>query len=179
MIEENKDQRSNEGRKAILSLMVAADENNVIGLNNKLPWHLPADMKYFKNQTWALPVIMGRKTFESLGKPLPGRNNIVITRNATWGFEKVQVAHTLEEGIALGAATGALEIFVIGGAELFKTAMPLAGRIYLTHIHHRFQGDAFFPTFSLADWELVKSHAHQPDPKNLYAYTFEIWERRS
>lgn len=161
-----------------LSLIVAADENNVMGLRNQLPWRLPADMKYFKNQTWGLPVIMGRKTFESLGKPLAGRTNIVITRNTAWGFEKVAVAHTLEEAIARGTATGAAEIFVIGGAEIFKMVLPQAHRIYLTRIHHRFEGDVFFPEFSKADWKLVKHHTHQPDEKNKYAYTFEIWERK-
>src|SRR5947209_12575435 len=123
---------------ATISLMVATGENNVIGLNNRLPWYLPADLKYFKNQTWGLPIIMGRKTFESFGKPLPGRTNIVITRNRTWAFEKVQVAHTLEDAVTLGKATGAAEIFVIGGAEIFKLVLPQANRIYITRIHQRF-----------------------------------------
>ena len=164
-------------KTAIISLLAAADEGNVIGLNNQLPWNLPADLKYFKNQTWGLPVVMGRKTFEALGKPLSGRTNIVITRSDTWTFENVFVAHSLEAAIAMGQETGAREIFVIGGAQVFKTALPLANRIYLTRIHHQFQGDAYFPSFSKEQWHLVKSHTHQPDEKNKYAYTFEIWEQ--
>lgn len=160
-----------------ISLLLAADENNVIGNNNQLPWHLPADLKYFKNQTWGLPVVMGRKTFESIGKPLPGRTNIVITRNKAWAFEKVYVVHTLDEALARGAALGVNEIFVIGGAEIFKSALPQASKIYLTRIHHRFEGDVFFPHFSTLDWQLVKSHSHAPDEKNKYAYTFETWQR--
>lgn len=160
-----------------ISLLVAADENNVIGLNNQLPWHLPADLKYFKNQTWGLPVVMGRKTFESIGKPLAGRTNIVITRNAAWAFENVAVAHTLQEALTIGQQAGANEIFVIGGAEVFKSALPIARRIYLTRIHHHFDGDVYFPEFSKTDWQLVTHHTHQPDEKNKYAYTFEVWER--
>jgi len=172
-----KDQDTSLQEMAIISLLAAADENNVIGLNNQLPWYLPADLKYFKNQTWGLPVVMGRKTFEALGKPLPGRTNIVITRNTTWAFENVLAAHSLEAAIAIAQQTGTREIFVIGGAQVFKTALPLANRIYLTRIHHQFQGDAYFPPFSKEQWHLVKSHTHQPDEKNKYAYTFEIWEQ--
>jgi dihydrofolate reductase len=135
-----------------LSLLVAADEANVIGKDNRLPWHLPSDLKYFKNLTWGMPVAMGRKTFESIGKPLPGRTNIVITRNRAW---------------------------VIGGAEIFEMALPQASRIYLTRIHHRFEGDVFFPKLSPAEWHLAKSHRHEPDAKNLYAHTFEEWERQA
>lgn len=163
--------------KCTFSLLVAVDDGNVIGNENKLPWHLPADLHYFKNKTWGLPVIMGRKTFESIGKPLPGRSNIVVTRNKTWTFEKVLVAHTLPEAIELGQATGATEIFVIGGAEIFNAALALAHRIYRTRIHHHFDGDVFFPDINPEEWQLVKSHSHAPDEKNRHAYTFEVWER--
>lgn len=165
------------GSEALLSLLVAADEGNVIGNNNQLPWHLPADLKYFKNKTWGLPIIMGRKTFESIGKPLPGRTTIVITRNKAWAFENVSVAHTLDEAMVIGQATGAREIFVIGGAEIFATALPLADRVYLTRIHHSFKGDVFFPPLDETTWQLIHSHSHKQDEKNNYAYTFEIWER--
>lgn len=168
-----------EAQEVAISLLVAADEANVIGNNNQLPWHLPADLKYFKARTWGMPVVMGRKTFESIGKPLPGRTSIVITRNPAWAFEKVLVAHTFIEAIAIGQSLGVKEIFVIGGAEVFKTAMPQAARIYLTRIHHRFEGDVFFPEVSTEDWQLVKSHSHQPDEKNLYKHTFEVWERKA
>jgi dihydrofolate reductase len=162
-----------------LSLLVAADEANVIGKDNRLPWHLPSDLKYFKNLTWGMPVAMGRKTFESIGKPLPGRINIVITRNRAWAFEKVSVAHSLEVAAAHAADTGAQALFVIGGAEIFEMALPQASRIYLTRIHHRFEGDVFFPKLSPAEWHLAKSHRHEPDAKNIYAHTFEEWERRA
>jgi dihydrofolate reductase len=120
----------------ILSLLVAADENNVIGKDNKLPWHLPNDLRYFKNLTWAMPILMGRKTFESIGKPLQGRKSIVITRSDGWKHEGVEVVHSVEEAIEKAKSFGAKEIFVIGGAEIFQTAFPKAERIYLTRIHH-------------------------------------------
>lgn len=173
----NEPPSTKERQTVVISLIVAAAENNVIGHNNRLPWHLPADMKYFKNKTWGSPVVMGRKTFEALGKPLPGRTNIVITRNTTWAFEKVQVAHSLADAIALAQATGAAEIFVIGGAEIFQNTMSQANRIYLTRIHHQFEGDAFFPPFAREEWQLVKQHSYEPDEKDRYGYTFEVWER--
>ena len=162
----------------ILSLLVAADENNVIGKDNQLPWHLPDDLKYFKNQTWAMPVLMGRKTFESIGKALPGRKNIVITRNDSWSHEGAYVVHTIEEAIQLAGTFSVNEIFVIGGAEIFKTTFPLANRIYLTRIHHTFKGDAFFPALPEADWKLVSKRICEADDKNAYAHTFQVWERQ-
>src|SRR5919205_1625993 len=114
-----------------ISLLVAADENNVIGKDNKLPWQLPADLKYFKNLTWGMPILMGRKTFDSIGKPLQGRKNIVITRNKDWGYEGVEVVHTVEEAMVVAEECKVKEIFVIGGAEIFKSVLPQANRIYL------------------------------------------------
>ena len=108
----------------MISLLVAVDEGNVIGRDNKLPWHLPVDLKYFKNQTWGLPVVMGRKTFESIGKPLPGRTSIVITRNKAWAFEKVRTAHSITDAVSIAQDLGVKEIFVIGGAEIFNTVLP-------------------------------------------------------
>src|SRR5215216_453849 len=116
----------------ILSLLVAAAENNVIGKNNKLPWCLPNDLKYFKNQTWGMPILMGRKTFESIGKPLQGRKSIVITRNKNWYHENTDVVHSVPEALAKAENYGVKEIFVIGGAEIFNTAFQQADRIYLT-----------------------------------------------
>jgi dihydrofolate reductase len=162
----------------ILSFIVAAGKNNVIGKDNQLPWHLPSDMKYFKNQTWGMTVIMGRKSLESLGKPLAGRKNIVITRNKDWHPEGAQVAHSIDEAIELAKQTGAREIFIIGGAQVFKTSMPLVHRIYLTRIHHSFEGDAFFPELPSSEWTLVKSHYRAADEKNQYSHTFEVWERK-
>ena len=162
---------------AIVSLMVAVGENNVIGRNNQLPWHLPADLKFFKNTTWGFPIVMGRKTFESIGKSLPGRTNIVLTKNTAWGFENVSVVHSIADAVAIAQGLNVKEIFVIGGAEVFKTVLPLASRIYRTRIHHSFEGDVFFPEISEAEWNLVKSHRHEPDEKNNFAYTFQTWER--
>src|SRR3982750_2234555 len=113
-----------------LSLLVAADEKNVIGKNNNLPWHLPSDLKYFKNQTWGMPILMGRKTFESIGKPLQGRKSIVITRNNEWKHESVDIVHSVEEAVQKANEYGAKEIFIIGGAEIFKTTFSKANRIY-------------------------------------------------
>jgi dihydrofolate reductase len=162
----------------ILSLLVAADENNVIGKDNKLPWHLPQDLKYFRNQTWGMPVLMGRKTFESIGKPLPGRRNIVITRNRDWKQQGAAIVHTIEEAIQQAVSLGVKEIFVIGGAEIFQTTFSDADRIYLTRIHHQFEGDAFFPEVSENNWQLKQSRYCSADEKNLYAHSFQIWERK-
>ena len=162
----------------ILSLLVAASENNVIGKDNKLPWHLPNDLKYFKNLTWGLPILMGRKTFESIGKPLPGRKSIVITRNKDWMHEGVVTIHSIEQAIQQAASLGAKEIFVIGGAEIFATAIPQANRIYMTRIHHKFEGDVFFPKVNISEWNLVSERYCAADEKNLYNHTYQIWERR-
>ena len=162
----------------MISFIVAAAENNVIGKDNQLPWHLPSDMKYFKNQTWGMTVIMGRKSLESLGKPLQGRKNIVVTRNKDWKQEGTEVAHSINEAIDLAKETGVNEIFIIGGAEIFKEAMPVANRIYLTRIHHHFDGDAYFPEVSDAEWTLVQSCFCDADEKNQYPHTFQVWERK-
>lgn len=162
----------------VLSLLVAADERNVIGKDNKLPWHLPDDLKYFKNQTWAMPILMGRKTFESIGKPLPGRKSIVITRSKDWKQDGVEVVHSVDEAIEKAKELGVKEIFVIGGAEIFQTAFAQAHRIYLTRIHHRFDGDVYFPEVSASDWNLMQSRFCQAGEKNLYSHTFQVWERK-
>lgn len=162
----------------ILSLLLAADENNVIGKDNQLPWHLPNDLKYFKNQTWAMPILMGRKTFDSIGKPLQGRKSIVITRSSEWKHDGVEVVHSVEEAIEKAKGFGVKEIFVIGGAEIFQTAFDQANRIYLTRIHHQFEGDAFFPEVSDKEWNLVQSRFCAADEKNKYDHTFQVWERK-
>jgi dihydrofolate reductase len=161
----------------IISLLVAADEGNIIGKNNKLPWHLPNDLKYFKNQTWGMPILMGRKTFESIGKPLQGRKSIVITRNKEWVQTGVDVVHSIVEAVQRAGEYGAKEIFVIGGAEIFKTTFQEANRIYLTRIHHSFDGDAFFPKISEKEWKLVRNRDCMADEKNAYAHSFQVWER--
>src|SRR4051812_15059168 len=162
----------------IVSLLVAAGENNVIGKDNKLPWHLPNDLAYFKNQTWAMPILMGRKTFESIGKPLPGRKNIVITRKKDWLHDGVSVVHSIEEAIEKAEGFGVKEIFIIGGAEIFQTVFSRADRIYLTRIHHEFDGDVFFPGVKEGEWHLVKERLCSADQKNPYDHTFQLWERK-
>lgn len=162
----------------ILSLLVAASENNVIGKDNKLPWHLPNDLKYFKNLTWGMPILMGRKTFDSIGKPLPGRKSIVITRNNDWQHEDVLVVHSINEAIEQAEMFGVKEIFVIGGAEIFTTALPAANRIYLTRIHHTIDGDVFFPEMDKAKWQLASERYCAADEKNAYNHTYQVWEKK-
>lgn len=161
----------------IVSLLLAASENDVIGKDNKLPWHLPDDLKYFKNLTWGLPILMGRKTFESIGKPLPGRKSIVITRDQNWTHEGISVVHSVEEAIEKAEGFGAKEIFVIGGAQIFGSTLPVAGRIYLTRIHHSFDGDVFFPSISTDEWRLSSERFCAADEKNAYDHTYQVWEK--
>ncbi|HUC81711.1 MAG TPA: dihydrofolate reductase [Flavisolibacter sp.] len=161
-----------------ISLLVAASENNVIGKDNQLPWHLPNDLKYFKNLTWGMPILMGRKTFDSIGKPLPGRKSVVITRNKAWQHEGVDVVHSIEEAVQKAESYGVKEIFVIGGAEIFTTALPTAKRVYLTRIHQPFEGDVFFPELSADEWQLASSRFCSADEKNAYDHTYQVWERK-
>ena len=161
----------------ILSLVVATDENNVIGKDNKLPWHLPNDLRYFKNLTWGMPILMGRKTFESIGKPLPGRKSIVITRDQDWNYEGVEVVHNIDDAIDKAKEYDVKEIFVIGGAEIFNTSFSSATRIYLTRIHHNFEGDVYFPELNNEDWNLIQNKPCMADDKNAYAHSFQVWEK--
>jgi len=162
----------------ILSLLVAASQNNVIGKNNQLPWHLPNDLKYFKNLTWGMPILMGRKTFDSIGKPLPGRKSIVITRNNDWRHEGVEVVHSIEEAIKKAESFGVKEIFVIGGAEIFKTSLQDADKIYLTRIHQEFDGDVYFPDVTKDEWQLTSERFCTADEKNAYDHTYQVWDRK-
>ncbi|MFC5271932.1 dihydrofolate reductase [Adhaeribacter terreus] len=155
----------------MIALVVAMAENNVIGKNNQLIWHLPADLKHFKNLTSGHPIIMGRKTYESIGKPLPNRTNIVITRQEDYKPEGVLVAHSLSEGLMLAQQLDT-NIFVIGGAEIYKQAMFLADTIYLTEVHHEFEGDTFFPEIDTLLWVETEREEHKADEKNPYDYAF-------
>lgn len=151
-------------------------KDRVIGKANQMPWHLPADLKHFKSVTLGKPVVMGRKTFESIGRPLPGRQNIVITRSRDWQAEGVEVVHSLQE--ALQRAADAREVMIIGGGQLYVEALPHADRLYLTHIDLQVEGDTYFPDYAVYQWESVDTELHQPDEKNPYAYRFETWQRR-
>ena len=161
-----------------ITLVVAASENNAIGLNNQLLWHLPKDMRFFKNTTWGMPILMGRKTFESMGsKPLNGRLNIIITRNKNWVSEDVTVVHTMEEAIALATKFSYNELLVIGGGEIYEMALPLAQKIWLTRVQTTIEGDVYFPTLN-ADWELVSSTQNAADEKHKFSFDFECWKRK-
>ena len=162
----------------IISLIVAASENNAIGKNNQLLWHLPNDLKFFKNTTWGMPVIMGRKTFESVNKPLPGRINIVITRQADWEAADVTVARDLQDALKKAAETNCKEAFVIGGGEIYKWALSITDIIYLTRVHVQLEGDTFFPSINETDWELESNQDFSADEKHAYAYSFQKWKKR-
>ena len=161
----------------MISLVVAASTNNAIGKNNQLLWHLPNDLKFFKNTTWGGVVIMGRKTFESVNKPLPGRLNIVITSNKDWTAENVVTANSLEEALEKATAAHYKEIFIIGGGEIYRQSMAIANRIYLTRVHTQIDGDTFFPELKEAEWKMVAATECKADEKNAFDHTIEIWER--
>ena len=162
----------------ILSLVVATAENRVIGINNQLPWYLPEDLKYFKRVTMGKPIIMGRKTFESIGKPLPGRTNIVITRNTEYTAEGIKVVHTLDEAIKLcesiALVDGTDEAMVIGGAEIYTQALAKADRLYLTKVHAEVDGDAWFPEYNESDWQEAGRENFKADGPNPYDYSFIV-----
>lgn len=159
----------------IISLIAAMDRNRLIGRDNGLPWHLPDDFKHFKAVTLGKPVIMGRKTFESIGKPLPGRKNIIVSRS---GFqaEGIVVVNSLDQ--ALAETADAKEVMVIGGANLYEQMINRADRMYLTHVDGQFEGDAWFPAFSLDEWEMVSSECFQADERNNYSFTITEYERK-
>lgn len=165
-----------------LALIWAMSRNRVIGRNNALPWHLSEDLRYFKRVTMGKPIIMGRKTWESIGRPLPGRTNIVITRDQNFQAAGVRVVHSLDDALRLaehiGVIEGAEEAVVIGGAEIYALALPKAERLYLTQVHAEVDGDAWFPEFDLSLWqELAREDFHAEGP-NPYAYSFIVLERR-
>ena len=158
----------------IVSQIAAMSENHVIGKNNQLLWHMPEDLKHFKNTTSGHTVIMGRKTFDSVGKPLPRRRNIIITRqNIT--IEGCEVVNSIEAALALCA--GDDEVFIVGGAEIYKQSLHLTNRVYLTIIHHYFEGDSFFPQLSQNDWKEVSHENHPVDDKNAFPYSFITYQR--
>ncbi|HTT02634.1 MAG TPA: dihydrofolate reductase [Steroidobacteraceae bacterium] len=158
-----------------ISLLVASAENGVIGRDNSLPWHLPEDLKRFKALTMGKPMLMGRKTFESIGKALPGRTSLVLTRSTHWKAPGAVVVHSLPE--ALARAAGASELMVIGGAEVFRLAMPLAERIYLTRVHAAPEGDVRLPPLEDSAWREVARHTHPVDARHAHAMSFIVLER--
>jgi dihydrofolate reductase len=160
-----------------ITLLVAAAENNAIGKNNQLLWSLPNDMKFFKNTTWGMAVVMGRKTYESVDKPLPGRFNIVITRQAYWKAAGVTVATDLQDALKKAAETNCNEVFVIGGGEIYKWAIDIADKILITRVHASFDADTFFPVIE-SKWQLTHNQDFEADEKHKYAYSFQTWVRK-
>ncbi|WP_416729410.1 dihydrofolate reductase [Fictibacillus sp. JL2B1089] len=157
----------------MISFVVAMDENLAIGKDNDLPWYLPNDLKHFKNVTMGKPIVMGRKTYESIGKPLPGRENIVVTRDENYQAEGTTVVHSVDEVLKKETE----ELCVIGGTEIFKLFMPVADRLYVTEIHHTFDADTYFPEINRAEWREVSREPGIVDEKNKYPHDFVVYEK--
>ena len=162
-----------------IALVVAVSQNNVIGRDNQLPWHLPEDLQYFKSVTMGKPILMGRKTFDSIGRPLPGRKNIVITRDLEWDAEGVEVVHSVDDALATGADACAVansdEIMIIGGAQIYRDCLPIADRLYLTRVEAEIEGDAFFPDIDIKQWQKIAEKT--PKEIDKYSYCFQVLER--
>lgn len=160
----------------IISIIAAMGNDQVIGINNQMPWKLPADMKFFRRTTMSKPVLMGRKTYESIGKPLPDRTNIIITRNLDFRAEDCIVTHSIDE--ALEKAGTAEEVMFIGGASIYKQVLPYAQRFYLTKVYDDFSGDAYFPEFDPKEWPIIERIDHKADERNAYDYSFLTMEKK-
>lgn len=167
----------------ILSIIVAVAENGAIGKDNKLIWNLPADMKFFREKTVGHFIITGRKNYESIPekfRPLPNRTNIIITRQKDYHAPGTIIVSSVEAALDYARRhSDKEEVFIIGGAEIFNQVMPEVDRVYLTRVHHHFEGDVFFRDLSGEEWKLVYSKRFEPDEKNKYAHTFETWERKA
>lgn len=163
-----------------ITLIVAAATNNAIGKNNELLWRLPDDLRYFKNMTWGMPVIMGRKTFESLsGEPLPGRVNIVVTRQKNWEKKKVIPVTSLDDAIFFSQQHDYKEVLIAGGGEIYREALPIAHKVYLTRVHAVFNdADTYFPELDTAKWTRTAFQDFTANEKHAWPYTFEVWERK-
>lgn len=163
------------------SLIVAVSRNGVIGIDNQLPWHLPEDLKYFKSVTMGKPLIMGRKTYDSIGRPLPGRTNIVVTRDQVWHAEGVEVARSLQQAMTLGrlacARSEADEIMVIGGEQIYQLTLPAADRLYITEVQAEVEGDAFFPPLDHSQWQQISERL--PEQTDTHPYRFLVLEKKT
>lgn len=162
----------------IISHIVAASENWVIGKNNKLPWYLPADTRYFKEMTWGHYVIMGRKNFEAEGKPLPGRTNIIVTRQKKYTASNCIIASSIEEAIAIADQNHQKEIFIIGGGNIYKQSIDLVHRLYLTIIHAQIEGDVYYPKPEFTIWKKIYEKYYPKGEKNAYNHTYYIFRRK-
>jgi dihydrofolate reductase len=162
-----------------ISIIAAMGDNRVIGAQGKIPWHLPADFKKFKELTMGHPVIMGNKTFESIGKPLPGRTNIILAKDPDYAADGCLISHSLDDAIALAKeAEGSGEVFIGGGGQVYALALPMTDTIYLTKVHGVFEGDTFFPEFDESQWKLVNSEERQKDEKNSFDLTWLTYGRK-
>ncbi|EKP0310421.1 MULTISPECIES: type 3 dihydrofolate reductase [Aeromonas] len=161
-----------------ISMIAAMAHDRVIGKDNQMPWHLPADLAHFKRVTLGKPVLMGRKTFESIGRPLPGRRNLVISRNPDYQAEGIEVVGSVEAALALLAGSSVEELMVIGGGHLYAEMLPSADCLYLTRIDLAVEGDTRFPAFDDGQWQRIECESHPADEKNPHPYSFETWQRR-
>lgn len=161
----------------IISSLVAVSKNGVIGKDNDIPWYLPADLAYFKKTTIQHTIIMGRKTYESIGRPLPKRTNIIVTRNPYFASSHCLVAHSVAEALEMAHERGEDEVFIIGGGKIFDISYELWDRLYLTEVDVEVDGDVFFTEINLDDWNLISEDRHQKDEKNEFDYTFKVYER--
>lgn len=159
-------------------IMAAKAKNNVIGKDNKLVWHLPADLRFFKQTTKGHTLIMGRKTFESLANPLPHRDSWIVTRNENYKAEGATVFHSLEEAIATGEQKGLDTVFILGGGEIYRQSMKLADKLIITEVHENFEGDTVFPEIDMNIWQEASREAHQADEKNKYNFAFVTYIRK-
>jgi dihydrofolate reductase len=161
------------------SIIVAMDENNGIGNQGTLPWHLPAEQQLFKTHTMGHHMIMGRRTYESIGKLLPGRTTIVVTRNREYQAEGCLVTHSVSEALELAESRGESEAFICGGNEIYREGLKSSNKFYLTRVHGKFQVDTSFPNFDLFAWEEISADFYPADSKNSHPFTFSIYKRRS
>ncbi|MEH8117405.1 type 3 dihydrofolate reductase [Aeromonas allosaccharophila] len=161
-----------------ISMIAAMAHDRVIGKDNQMPWHLPADLAHFKRVTLGKPVLMGRKTFESIGRPLPGRRNLVISRNPGYQAEGIEVVGSVEAALAQLAGSAVEELMVIGGGHLYAEMLPSADCLYLTQINLAVEGDTRFPAFDDGQWQRIDCESHPADEKNPHPYSFETWQRR-
>ena len=163
----------------IISQIVAVSLNNVIGINNGLPWHMPDDQAWFKEKTWGHHIVTGRRNYKAEGKALPGRVNIVLTRNPNYKIPDGITAHHLEDAIKIAQNAGETELFIVGGEEIYRLVTPVTDRIYLTRIHTVVEGDTFYLEIDEKTWKEVSCISHKKDTRNLFYYDFVIYERKN
>ena len=161
----------------IVSAIVAVAKNNVIGKDNDIPWYLPADLKYFKSRTMGHHIIMGRKSYESIGRPLPKRTNIIVTRNPFFIATNCLVVHSVEEALEIAHDNGEEEVFIIGGAQIYELSLPFLDKLYITEVDLEVEGEVFFPKLNMEEWKLISEDPRKAEGRNEYDYVFKVYER--